>query len=57
MTGPLSEVRCGVFNSPHGGFIHFLMGDGAVRAINKSTDRNTFHDLSAMADGLVVGDF
>jgi prepilin-type N-terminal cleavage/methylation domain-containing protein len=58
MTGPLSEVQCGVFNSAHpGGSIHFLMGDGAVRAINKSIDRNAYRYLSAMADGLVIGDF
>ena len=58
MTGPLSEVQCQVFNSAHpGGMIHFLMGDGAVRAVNKNIDFNTYGYLSGMADGNVIGEF
>jgi hypothetical protein len=58
MTGPLNEVHCGVFNSAHPeGSIHFLMGDGTVRAINKNIDFGAYKYLSAMADGLVIGDF
>jgi len=58
MTGPLSQVETQVFNSAHqGGVIQFVMGDGAVRAINKDMNFSTYVYLSGIADGNVVGEF
>ncbi len=55
---PAKQVEHLVFNSAHqGGVIHFLMGDGAVRAINEDMDFSTFVYLSGMADGNVIGEF
>lgn len=59
MTGSgVGDMQAQVFNSTHpGGVIQFLMGDGAVRAINKDMDFSTFVNLGGMSDGNVIGEF
>lgn len=45
------------FGSHHDGGAQFLMGDGAVRFISENLDETTLNDLSARADGNVLGSF
>ena len=51
------------FESFHTGIVQFAMADGAVRAISKNINGGdgalgqTFMNLTAMADGNVIGEF
>jgi prepilin-type N-terminal cleavage/methylation domain-containing protein len=45
------------FESFHTGMIQFALADGAVRAISKNINKDTFRRLTAMQDGQVVGEF
>ncbi|MCA9011564.1 MAG: DUF1559 domain-containing protein, partial [Planctomycetaceae bacterium] len=45
------------FESFHTGMIQFALADGSVRAVSKNIDQDTFHRLTAMQDGQVVGEF
>lgn len=45
------------FNSEHTGVVQFAMADGSVRALSVNMNRSLFQDLSAMADGEVIGEF
>ena len=57
---PWSTTNCGPNNEPfslHVGGVHALMGDGAVRFISENINWLTVRNLSARADGGVIGDF
>lgn len=45
------------FSSMHTGGAHFAIADGSIRFINESLDLNTYVNLSARADGQVIGEF
>jgi len=45
------------FSSHHDGGAQFVMGDGAVRFISENVDSSIVNDLSAGADGQVLGSF
>ncbi len=45
------------FGSYHTGMVHFVMGDGAVRAINTSISLTTLVQLGNRNDGTTVGNF
>jgi hypothetical protein len=45
------------FRSHHPGGLHFVMGDGAVRFIDKNINRQTLQDLFTRDDGNITGDF
>lgn len=45
------------FGSHHDGGAQFLMGDGAVRFVSENTASSIINDLSARADGSVLGEF
>ena len=53
-TFPLSYWR---FGGPHPGVVQFVICDGSVRAIKRSTDDQTLGRLARRADGEVVGDW
>jgi prepilin-type N-terminal cleavage/methylation domain-containing protein len=45
------------FGGPHPGVVMFVLCDGSVRAIKRSTDDQTLGRLARRADGEVVGDW
>lgn len=59
-TCPWTTTNCGPNNEPfslHVGGVHTLMGDGSVRFISENINWLTVRNLTARADGGVVGDF
>ncbi len=45
------------FRSEHAGIVHFVFGDGAVRALSENVDFRLYQALSTRAGGEVVGEF
>jgi prepilin-type N-terminal cleavage/methylation domain-containing protein len=46
---------CFGFRSQHSGIVQFLMGDGSVRGLKQTTNRDVFRWLSTRAQGEVLG--
>jgi type II secretory pathway pseudopilin PulG len=56
-TSPAKLSDGGFAGSLHTGGLQIVMGDGAVRFLSDAVDYNTRHNLSAIADGNLLGEF
>ena len=56
-TLPGRLISWGLAGSDHAGGCHTVLGDGSVRFLNQSMNRQTMLNLHHMRDGQVLGDF